>query len=305
MSDYVVPESARIDLHTHSNRSDGTQTPTDVMRSAAEAGLDIVALTDHDITTSWDEARAACEVLGLGFIPGIEVTTRVTRNVPHKFSVHLLAYLPDPNHEELQRVLRESLVVRKTRLEEITNRLSEDFAFSWDDVLETLSDGKVAGRPAVADTMIRRGLIGGRGEFFDLVHKGSKYYVPNRGVPETVDAIALVRRAGGVPIIAHPMARGKEPEPGAQMPRAHFVELIEAGLAGFEIHHRDVPEYARLWLSELADEFGLIVTGSSDYHGPGGKDNQLGENTTEPRMLQAILEQSANSSLALLSNGSN
>jgi len=293
---------ARIDLHTHSLRSDGRGQPAQVMAESVAAGLDIVALTDHDTVAGWDEARVAAEALGLGFIPGIELTTRVQRDTQYKFTVHLLAYLPDPNHSELVKVLSESVGNRFERLEQITDRLSEDFDITWEHVLEVLADGKVAGRPAIADAMIQRGIIESREPFFDWVKPGSKYYVPNRGVPETVDAIGLVRAAGGVPVLAHPMARGYGPKPGERMPREHFVSLIEAGLAGFEVYHRDVPEHARQWLLGLATEFDLIVTGSSDYHGT-GKSNLLGENTTASWALHRILEQTTNAGLASLTHG--
>lgn len=294
-----VPANARIDLHTHSLRSDGRGAPAQVMREAKAAGLDVVALTDHDTVAGWDEARAEAAHLGLGFIPGIELTTRVQRNVEHKFTVHMLAYLPNPEHSALRAVLGESVNSRVERLQQITHRLSEDFDITWEHVLEVLADGKVAGRPAIADAMIERGIIATREPFFDWVRPGTKYYVPNRGVPETVDAVALVREAGGVPVIAHPMARGGGPKRGDPMPRAHFVELIEAGLAGFEAYHRDVPEHVTEWLVSLADEFGLFVTGSSDYHGT-GKPNLLGENLTSPEVLASVLQQSRNPALASL-----
>ena len=303
MSDFVISPDARIDLHAHSLRSDGLETPATVMREAAVAGLNYIALTDHDTTAGWDEARATCQELGLGFIPGIEVTTRVTRKVAKKFGVHMLAYLPDPNHLELARVLKESVEGRIGRLREITDRLSKDFDITWEHVSEVIADGKVAGRPAIADAMVARGIFEDRTPFFDIVHKESQYYVPSREVPETIDAIALIRSAGGVPVIAHPMARGGGPKDGHSWPRAHFLELIEAGLGGFEVNHRDVSGEVRVWLSELADEFGLIVTGSSDYHGLDGKPNRLGENTTEPRYLEQILAEARQPSLALLSNG--
>jgi len=298
----AIPARARIDLHTHSLRSDGRGTPAQVMREAKAAGLDIVALTDHDTVAGWDEARSEAAALGLGFVPGIELTTRVQRNVEHKFTVHLLAYLPNPEHPALKAALGDSVTSRVERLQQITDRLSEDFDITWANVLEVLADGKVAGRPAIADAMIERGIIATREPFFDWVRPGTKYYVPNRGVPETIDAIELVRAAGGVPVIAHPMARGGGPKPGDPMPRAHFVELIEAGLAGFEAHHRDVPKHVTEWLVSLSQEFELFVTGSSDYHGT-GKPNQLGENLTQPEVLGRILQQSSNPSLASLIHG--
>jgi len=289
----VIPKlrsDLRIDMHTHSLRSDGRGEPTQVMREAAAAGLDIVALTDHDTVAGWQEAHDAAVGLGLGFIPGIELTTRAQGAGDSRFTVHLLAYLPDPGNQELRAVLAESVASRLVRLQQITELLADDYDISWDDVLEVLADGKVAGRPAVADAMIRRGIFEAREPFFDIVKPGAKYYVPNRGVPETRAAITLIRRAGGVPVIAHPMARGRGPKPGEPMPRQHFEELIEAGLAGFETGHRDVAPNVSDWLKSLAAEFGLFVTGSSDYHGT-GKPNLLGENVTSPSALELILEQ--------------
>ena len=297
-----IAEDARIDLHTHSVRSDGRGTPAQVMTEAKAAGLDIVALTDHDTVAGWDEARAVAQELALGFIPGIELTTRVQRDTEHKFTVHLLAYLPNPEDPDLKRILSESVSSRVDRLQAITHRLSEDFDITWDHVLEVLADGKVAGRPAIADAMIERGIIETREPFFDWVRPGTKYYVPNRGVPETVDAIRLVRAAGGVPFVAHPMARGGGPKPGQPMPRAHFLELIGAGLAGFEAYHRDVPPHATEWFVSLAEEFNLLVTGSSDYHGT-GKPNRLGEHLTSPAVLRSIIDQSSNAGLASLTHG--
>ena len=290
-----VGDLARIDLHTHSTRSDGRGSPAQVMHEAKAAGLDIVALTDHDTTAGWAEAAEACAELGLGFVPGIELTTRAHVIDPEtgqerRFATHLLAYLPDPNNAELNAAMEESLSSRLGRLKAITDALSEDFDIAWEHVQEVISDGRTAGRPSIADAMIQRGIFEKRDELFDLVYPGSKYYQPNRGVPDTVEAIGLIRRAGGVPVIAHPMARSKAPAQGQPMPREHFVEMIQAGLAGFEVDHRDVPPHARSWLTQLASEFNLFTTGSSDYHGT-GKDNLLGENLTSPAVLRQILAQ--------------
>ena len=296
-----VGDLARIDLHTHSTRSDGRGSPAQVMHEAKAAGLDIVALTDHDTTAGWAEAAEACDGLGLGFVPGIELTTRAHVIDPEtgqerRFATHLLAYLPDPNNAELNAAMEESLSSRLGRLKAITDALSEDFDIAWEHVQEVISDGRTAGRPSIADAMIQRGIFEKRDELFELVYPGSKYYQPNRGVPDTVEAIGLIRRAGGVPVIAHPMARSKAPAQGQPMPREHFVEMIQAGLAGFEVDHRDVPPHARSWLTQLASEFNLFTTGSSDYHGT-GKDNLLGENLTEPAVLRRILVQGHSASL--------
>jgi predicted metal-dependent phosphoesterase TrpH len=289
-----IAPGERIDLHTHSLKSDGRGSPRQVMKEAKDAGLDIIALTDHDTVAGWDEARAAANELGLGFVPGIEVTTRSgetdSQGVTRRFTTHLLAYFPDPNEPNLKAALDDSVTSRVSRLKTITDRLSEDFDLTWEHVSEVLSDGKVAGRPAIADAMIRRGLLETRDPFFDLVRPGTKYYEPNRGVPNTIEAIELIRGAGGVPVIAHPMARGNGPQPGEPMPRAGFEAMIAAGLAGFEAHHRDVAPHVSEWLQQLAFEHDLFVTGSSDYHGT-GKQNRLGEHLTDVSVLQKIMDQ--------------
>ena len=264
------------------------------MREAAEAGLDVIALTDHDTVSGWPEAAATCNELGLEFVPGIEVTSRALIDQPdgsvEKFSVHMLAYYPDPTNSELAATLEASVTNRVERLKQITDLLAQDYDFDWSHVEEVLEGGKTAGRPAVADAMINRGLIGERAEFFDFVKPGSKYYVPNRGVPTPEEAIRLIRGAGGVPIIAHPMARGRGPMPGEPMPTSHFESLIEAGLGGFEAFHRDVAPHVSEWLQQLAFTHDLVLTGSSDYHGT-GKPNLLGENLTAPEMLERLKAQ--------------
>jgi len=285
---------ARIDLHTHSTRSDGRGSPEQVMREAAGAGLDVVALTDHDTTSGWAEAAATCAELGLEFVPGIEVTSRALIDRGdgsiEKFSVHMLAYYVDPLNADLVATLEASVGSRVQRLREIVERLAADYDLEWGHVEEVLAGGKTAGRPAVADAMINRGIIADRAEFFDFVKPGSKYYVPNRGVPTPEAAIRLIRGAGGVPIIAHPMARGRGPLPGQPMPTAHFESLIEAGLGGFEAFHRDVAPHVSEWLQKLAFEHDLVLTGSSDYHGT-GKPNLLGENLTAPAMFERLKAQ--------------
>jgi predicted metal-dependent phosphoesterase TrpH len=285
-----------IDLHSHSQKSDGRESVREVFETAVRAGLSVLALTDHDTTAGWDEAYDLSAELGIGFVPGIEVTTRA--NVVgadghrHRFGVHMLAYLPNPQDTALLGALTTSVESRFGRLREIVEKIAQDYSLDWQDVQAELADGATAGRPAVADALITRGHFTNRGEVFEkLFFQGSPYYVPNTGVPETIEAIELIRGAGGVPVIAHPLARGKGPAEGEPMPTAHFEQMIEAGLAGFEVMHRDVPEHARAWLLSLAEKRDLIITGSSDYHGEHGKPNRLGENATSVAMLERILEQ--------------
>jgi len=281
----------KIDLHSHSNCSDGKESVSTVFAEAKRAGVDVLALTDHDTTHGWAEAAVAAKNEGIGFIPGIEISTRV--HLPDtSFGMHMLAYLPDPNHPALKFALEEVVIGREKRLQAIVELVSADYDINWQDVLDELEEGATAGRPAVADALIKKGHFTHRDEVFEKIWESSrKYSMPNREVPDTMDAIDLIRAAGGVPIIAHPLARGKRPPKEFGFPLKHYEAMIERGLAGFEAWHRDVEQDSRDWLINLAKKHDLIITGSSDYHGIQGKPNRLGENTTSDEMLQRILEQ--------------
>ena len=283
---------SRIDLHSHSNRSDGKESPTQVFEYAAEAGVTVLALTDHDTTTGWAEGAEAAARLGIGFVPGIEVTTRtkVLVGERHRYiSVHMLAYLPDPKYKPLANEMHDTVGSREIRAMGITDRLAKDFPITWDLVLEMLEDGATIGRPAIADALVKLGVVADRAEAFrGPLDKHGPYYIAT-DTTDTFDAIKLIREAGGVPVIAHPLT---DLGPGAargDLPEEHFEKLIDAGLMGFEVYHREVPENARDWLLMLAKKHDLIVTGSSDYHGVHGKPNRLGENTTSPEMFERIL----------------
>ncbi|MGP9528687.1 PHP domain-containing protein [Glutamicibacter sp. AOP5-A2-18] len=274
----------RIDLHTHSNVSDGTQTPSDLIRSAATAGLDVVALTDHDQTTGWAPAAETAKELGVGFIPGMEITCQD----PNGISVHLLSYLHDPTYQPLLDELELSRDARIIRAQRIVERLAEDYPVSWDLVNEHCQPGATIGRPHIADALVAAGVSENRNEAFaNILSSRSKYYVAHPAV-RPAEAVKLVREAGGVPVFAHPKASLR----GRTVPNSTFYEMIDAGLGGVEIHHRDNSEEGKEWLLDLAAKKNLIITGSSDYHGT-GKLNRLGENVTEPEMLQRIIQESS------------
>jgi len=283
----------KIDLHTHSTRSDGLDSPTQLMENAAAAGVSVIALTDHDTVSGWDEGRSAAEKQGIGFVPGIEVTSvseveRFGRTI--RISVHLLAYLPDPDHKALEIVLGDTVATREARGRAIVEKLAEQIPITWEMVLDHLDKGATIGRPAIADTLVTMGLVPDRSAAFDYyLSTEGPFYVSHSAV-STIDAIGLIRQAGGVPVIAHPL-KGVGPDTDPEdLPMAHFEEMIDAGLQGVEVYHRDVPETARKWLLDLANKHNLVVTGSSDYHGLEGKPNRLGENTTSQEMLDRIIE---------------
>ncbi|WP_166874220.1 PHP domain-containing protein [Salinibacterium sp. ZJ450] len=277
-----MPSSAHsrsIDLHTHSSVSDGTETPTQLIRSALAAGLDTVALTDHDSTAGWEEARSAASGTGLMVIPGMELSTRV-----QFASVHVLGYLFDPANAAL---IAETARIRSGRLhraERIVQRLSADFELTWDDVLAQSTEGATIGRPHIADALVARGHAPNRSAAFaSMLHWKSGYYEPHYA-PSPLAGIRMITEAGGVAVLAHPGTGGQR----AVVPEAELRELIAAGLAGLEIGHRENTEAGKAVLRRYAETYDLIVTGSSDYHAD-GKPNRLGENTTAPDQLERIL----------------
>ncbi|AOY70476.1 PHP domain-containing protein [Arthrobacter sp. TES] len=271
----------RIDLHTHSNVSDGTETPAEVIRSAAKAGLDAVALTDHDSTDGWDQAAEAAVQQGLAFVPGMEISCRTDKGI----SVHLLSYLHDPTHPGLLEEINKSRDARLTRAERMVTLLSEDYPLTWDDVIHHVAPGATVGRPHIADALVAAGVVADRSEAFNSILTSHSRYFIQHYAPDPALAVGLVRAAGGVPVFAHPVASSR----GRIVGDKTYREMIDAGLLGLEIDHRDNPEEGRKFLRDLAAEHGLLITGSSDYHGT-GKPNLLGENLTDPAVLERIEE---------------
>ncbi|MHA7191708.1 PHP domain-containing protein [Arthrobacter sp. MDT2-16] len=270
----------RIDLHTHSNVSDGTEDPDVLIASAAAAGLDAVALTDHDSTAGWDRARAAAEGLGISFVPGMEVSCRTDTGI----SVHVLSYLHDPLHAGLREEIEKSREARLTRARRMVELMAGDFPITWDLVLRHVTEGATVGRPHIADALIALGIVKTRSEAFDRILTARSPYWVSHYAPHPAAAVALIRDAGGVPVFAHPSAFNR----GAVVGGAVIHEMIDAGLLGLEVEHRDNPEEARVELRRIARDRGLLVTGSSDYHGS-GKPNLLGENVTARETLEAIM----------------
>jgi len=278
----------RIDLHTHSSASDGTETPADLVRAAAAAGLDVVALTDHDTTRGWADATDALPS-GLRLVRGAEISC-----VYDGISLHMLAYLFDPEHQELAEEMSMALDDRVPRAKAIVAKLAAaGHPITWELVLAQLQDGATVGRPHIADTLVAAGVVPDRTAAFDtLLHDGSEFFVGHYYV-DAVRAVQLVREAGGVPVFAHPAAAKRGPTVGEDAIEA----MAAAGLAGIEVEHRDNPPEARARLRSLAGSLDLLVTGASDYHGS-GKENRLGENTTDPEVFEAVLAQARSGLLA-------
>jgi len=267
-----------IDLHTHSTVSDGTQPPAEVVASAAQAGVDVLGLTDHDSTAGWDAATAAAVEHGVALVRGVEISCARWGT-----SVHLLGYLLDPRSAPLLEEMERSRSSRESRARRMTELLGRDFPITWDDVLAQVSVGTTIGRPHLADALVAGGSFPDRdAAFAAALHRSSEYHVSHYA-PDPADAVRLVVEAGGVPVLAHPFAHTR----GRVLDDETIEELIEAGLAGLEIEHRDHDDDARRRLHEIAAAHDLVTTGSSDYHGA-GKPNRLGENVTHPDQLERI-----------------
>ena len=275
-----------IDLHTHSRVSDGTESPGDLVRAAARAGLGTVALTDHDTTAGWSEAIAAASEVHITLIPGMELSTRI-----EFASVHMLAYLFDPQNEAFAEETLRIRTARLRRAEEMVDRIAADYDISWADVVAQTSAGATVGRPHIADALVARGHAPDRSAAFaGILHWKAGYYQPHYA-PDPLTGVRLIRGAGGVPVLAHPATGGRE----RVISEVRLARLVDAGLFGLEIDHRENQEEGKERLRFYARKYGLVITGSSDYHGS-GKPNRLGENTTDPEVLSAIIGQSTGSS---------
>ena len=270
-----------IDLHTHTTFSDGTDTPTQLINKALAAGITTIALTDHDSISGWQEATSALRP-GICLVPGAEVSCQTLDGI----SVHILGLLFDPSNNALIDTLEKTRENRYGRMEKIIAKINEaGINISMSDVLEQLSDGATLGRPHLADALVKKGVVASREEAFaQMLHNHSKYYVSHYSpTPEAV--IKLIKEAGGVSVIAHPMASHR----GRTISLDTFGSLIQAGLDGIEVDHRDHSPQEKTQLIELARESKLVMTGASDYHG-NGKLNLLGEYTTEPAQWQNLEE---------------
>ena len=264
----------RIDLHTHSRASDGTDTPAGLVRAAVDAGLDVLAITDHDTSGGWAEAQRAAEETGLTLVPGMEISTRHRGR-----GVHLLAYWPDPGHAGLAAELDRVLAGREGRVPTMVDRLRAlGIDITEADVREAAHGAVASGRPHVADALVTLGVVPDRTAAFDrYLGWGRPAHVDRYAVP-LERALALVQDAGGVSVVAHPWGRGGLGHPD----EAAFAELKELGLTGVEVDHQDHDPAARDRLRAIARNLDLVATGSSDYHGDGKADHDLGCNTTAP-----------------------
>ncbi|MCF3180276.1 PHP domain-containing protein [Streptomyces polychromogenes] len=268
----------RIDLHAHSTASDGTDTPAELVRNAAAAGLDVVALTDHDTVGGHTEAIAAVP-RGLTLVTGAELSCRLDG-----VGLHMLAYLFDPQEPELaaeRELVRDD---RTPRAQAMIGKLQElGVGVTWEQVARIAGNGSV-GRPHIATAMVELGVVPTVSDAFtaDWLADGGRAYAEKHEL-DPFDAIRLVKAAGGVTVFAHPAAVKR----GVCVSDEAIAALAAAGLDGIEVDHMDHDTDTRARLRGLAGDLGLLTTGSSDYHGS-RKTCRLGEYTTDPEIYGEI-----------------
>ena len=248
----------RADLHSHSTASDGTEPPAAVMRRAAEANLDVIALTDHDTVAGHWEASGALPK-GLTLLPGMELSCRLEGH-----SVHLLAYLFDPANDRLAGEMAEIRESRLHRARAMVTKLSALGApVTWDQVSE-IAAGGVVGRPHIARALVDAGIVPTVADAFtpEWIGPGGRAHVARYAL-DPARAVRMVRAAGGVTVLAHPRGSAR----GWRTPDEVIEELADAGLTGIEVAHPQHDERERQVLTELAHRLGLVVSGGSDDHG--------------------------------------
>ena len=272
-----------IDLHTHSTASDGTDTPAQLVANAAAAGLTALAITDHDTTAGWDEALHALPP-GLRLVRGAELSCVSPDGRGGHCTVHLLAYLFDPESEVVIREYARARAERRERLARIADLMAADgFPISAESLLASVPETATAGRPHLAMALMKAGVVSSVDEAFArFLNDRGRYYLPSSRTP-IEESIEMIERAGGVTVLAHAFAAHRGPTVTGEV----FKELAGVGLGGVEVDHPDHDAEARKRLRLLADELGLITTGSSDYHGT-NKVIRIGQETTRPEMLDEI-----------------
>ena len=268
-----------IDLHTHSNRSDGTFEPAEVVRLAAERGLDVVALTDHDTTDGLAEALATGVEVGVEVVPGVEFSAEYERT-----SIHVLCYWMDVESAELQAELQRLRDDRFRRGELMVEKLQDlGFDISFQRVRD-IAGGENIVRPHVAQAMVEAGVVATEKEAFDLwIADGRPAHVAKHAL-DPVDAVGLIRSAGGVCVLAHPGMWGDE----SSVPEVLIERMTAAGMGGLEADHPDHDEDKRGHYRALAERLGVVPTGGSDCHGDRYDPVRLGSSLCDPEAFTAL-----------------
>jgi predicted metal-dependent phosphoesterase TrpH len=271
-----------IDLHAHTYFSDGTSSPSELVALARERGLSALAITDHDTTEGIAEATIAAAETDLEVVPGVELST-----VHDGYGVHVLCYWMDVQNTEFQTELlrlREDRLRRGERMVEKLQALG--YPVSFERVRE-IAAGKNIVRPHVAQALVEAGVVPTEEDAYtdELIGDGGRAYVEKHALAP-LDALALIKKAGGVCVMAHPgMWRGQE-----AVPDEVIEKMAGAGMDGLEVDHPDHPPEQRAHYRELAERLGLVVTGATDYHGQRSPDVELGDETTDPSEFARLKE---------------
>jgi 3',5'-nucleoside bisphosphate phosphatase len=268
-----------IDLHTHSNRSDGTFEPSEVVRTAAGLGLDVVALTDHDTTDGLDEALEAGTELGLEVVPGVEFSAELDRT-----SVHVLAYWMDVSNAAFQAELQRLRDDRFRRGELMVEKLQAlGLPITFERVRAIAGGGNIV-RPHVAQAMVEAGIVASEAEAFErYIADGGPAHVPKHAL-DPVAAVGLIRGANGVCVLAHPGMWGDQ----TSVPEDLIERMAAAGMHGLEVDHTDHTPEQREHYRVVADRFGLIPSGGSDCHGTRYDPIRMGTSLCEPESFGAL-----------------
>ena len=273
------------DLHCHSSFSDGTCSPAELVEKAAQIGLSGVAITDHDTTAGWQQAAAAAQKLNFPLIRGTEITSHFGR-----VSVHILAWLYDPQNEAICALFDNLTKMRKERILLMTDKISKDYPIDREAVFACMKSGDetTPGRPHIADALVAAGVCENRSQAFaSIISPKSPYYVPASS-PDAVQVIKAVKNACGAVGIAH---SGAICSRGPVLSEEQIEELADAGLDALEIFHRDNPEEQRIRLKKIAGRLNLLATAGSDWHGK-GKINRMGENASDSETVREIVKRS-------------
>lgn len=269
----------RIDLHVHTTASDSTASPAEAVRLAKEAGLSAIAITDHDTVSGYAEAAEAGKKYGVEVIPGIEISTKYGR------AVHILGYYIDPDSDKLAPVLEWVVHDRDERNRKMAELMAADgLPVSYEEMHRRF--GAVIGRPHFAEVLVELGLAKDIRDAFDrYVEKGQKYYLP-RNFLSIERSIEIIREAGGVPVLAHPF-QYKLDDAGL---RELIEHCMESGLQGMECRYSGYSVEQSKYLGRLAEEYGLIKTGGSDFHGDNKKHISIGTGTGHLEVPYKYLE---------------
>jgi predicted metal-dependent phosphoesterase TrpH len=271
-----------IDLHTHSNRSDGTDTPADLMVLAQQCGLAGIALTDHDSTAGWDEAARA-RPDGLFLVRGAEFSTHLMHE-GRAVSVHLLGYLFDPADPALA---AEMIRLRSDRLHRgmamVEKMIADGVPISREQVLD-IAAGAPVGRPHIGRALVQAGLVDSVSDAFGSYLSGAGPYYVAKADTDLFVGLSLIKAAGGAAVLAHPGSRGA----ARIMSEDLIADLAAAGLTGIETDHPDHSDATRARLRAIAERSGLLATGASDFHGA-NKKLRLGQETTPLETMHRLV----------------